>query len=73
MSNAKATKYPRQEKLMHRRQVMNLTRAELAEKSGVCERVIVAYERGERLAKLDVMTKLAQALGCTIDEIVVAQ
>ena len=73
MSNARATKYPRQEKLMHRRQVMNLTRAELAKKSGVCERVIVAYERGERLAKLDVMTKLAQALGCTIDEIVVAQ
>ena len=71
--NAEKAKYPRQEKLMHRRQVMNLTRAELAEKSGVCERVIVAYERGERSAKLDVMTKLAQALGCTIDEIVVAQ
>lgn len=66
-------KYPKQEKLMHRRQVMNLTRAELAKKSGVNERVIVAYERGERLAKLDVMTKLAQALGSTIDEIVVAQ
>ncbi len=73
MSNAKATKYPKQEKLAHRRQVMNLTRAELAKKSGVNERVIVAYERGERLAKLDVMTKLAQALGSTIDEIVVAQ
>ena len=26
-------KYPKQEKLMHRRQVMNLTRAELAKKS----------------------------------------
>ncbi len=58
---------------MHRRQVMNLTRAELAEKSGVNEFVIVAYERGERFAKLDVMAKLAQALECTIDEIVVAQ
>lgn len=55
---------------MHRRQVMNLTRAELAEKSGVCERVIVAYERGERCAKLEVMTKLAVALKCSLDDIV---
>lgn len=60
----------KQEKLMHRRQVMNLTRAELAAKSGVSEFVISAYELGRRTAKVDVMTKLAQALGCTIDEIV---
>lgn len=70
MNTERATKYPKQEKLMHRRQVMNLTRAELAEKSGVCERVIVAYERGERLAKLDALTKLADALKCTVDELI---
>lgn len=69
MSNARATKYPRQEKLMHRRQVMNLTRAELAEKSGVNEFVIVAYELGKRAAKVENMLKLAAALGCTIDDI----
>ena len=73
MSNTRATKYPRQEKLMHRRQVMNLTRAELAEKSGVNEFVIVAYELGKRSAKVEHMLKLATALECTIDEIVVAQ
>lgn len=69
MSNARATKYPRQEKLMHRRQVMNLTRAELADKSGVSEFVIVAYELGKRAAKVENMLKLATALNCTIDDI----
>ena len=54
---------------MHRRQVMNLTRAELAEKSGVNEFVIGAYELGRRAAKVENMLKLAVALGCTIDEI----
>ena len=71
--NTKKAKYPKQEKLMHRRQVMNLTRAELAEKSGVNEFVIVAYELGKRAAKVENMLKLAVALECTIDEIVVAQ
>ncbi len=70
MSNVKGTKYPKQEKLMHRRQVMNLTRAELAEKSGVNEFVIGAYELGRRAAKVENMIKLASALNCTIDEIV---
>lgn len=69
MSNARETKYPKQEKLMHRRQVMNLTRAELAEKSGVNEFVIGAYELGRRAAKVENMLKLATALGCTVDEI----
>lgn len=67
--NAEKAKYPRQEKLMHRRQVMNLTRAELAKKSGVNEFVIVAYELGKRAAKVENMLKLATALGCTVDDI----
>lgn len=67
--NMKQTKYPKQEKLMHRRQVMNLTRAELAGKSGVNEFVIVAYELGKRAAKVENMLKLATALECTIEEI----
>ena len=64
------TKYPKQEKLMHRRQVMNLTRAELAEKSGVSEFVIGAYELGRRAAKVENMLKLAEILQCTISDIV---
>lgn len=73
MSNVRETKYPRQEKLMHRRQVMNLTRAELAEKSGVSANTITAYEFGTRRVNIDTISKIAQALGCTIDEIVIAQ
>ena len=69
MSNVRVEKYPRQEKLMHRRQVMNLTRAELAKKSGVSEFVICAYELGRRVAKVENMRKLATALDCTIDDI----
>ena len=68
--DVKQAKYPKQERLMHRRQVMNLTRSELAQKSGVNEFVIVAYELGRREAKVENMLKLATALNCTIDEIV---
>lgn len=57
-------------RLKHRRQVMNMTRAELAEKSGVKECVIVAYEFGRRAVKLDNMVKLAQALKCKVDDII---
>ena len=67
--NTENTKYPKQEKLMHRRQVMNLTRAELAEKSGVNEFVIGAYELGRRAAKVENMLKLAEALQCSINDI----
>ena len=63
------SKYQKQEKLMHRRQVMNMTREELAKKSGVSEFVIVAYELGKRAAKVENMLKLAEALQCTIADI----
>ena len=66
----RARKYPHMEKLMHRRQVMNLTRAELAEKSGVSKYVITEYEHGGRIPKMDVMAKLAVALKCTVDELI---
>lgn len=72
MKEVKA-KYTKQEKLMHRRQVMNLTRAELAEKSGVSVNTITDYEFGRRRVNIDTISKIAQALGCTIDEIVIAQ
>ena len=58
------------EKLIHRRQVMNLTREELAEKSGVSKYVIAEYELGRRRAKTDVMAKLAAVLNCTVDELI---
>lgn len=66
----RARRYPRQEKLIHRRQVMNLTREELAEQSGVSKYVITEYEHGGRIPKIDVMTKLAVVLKCTVDELI---
>ena len=65
----KENKDTKQEKLMHRRQVMNLTRAELAKKAGVSEFVISAYELGRRAAKVENMLKLATALNCSIGDI----
>ncbi len=66
----RARKYPRMEKLIHRRQVMNLTREELAEQSGVSKYVITEYEHGGRIPKMDVMTKLAVVLRCTVDDLI---
>ena len=66
----RARKYPRMEKLIHRRQVMNLTREELAEQSGVSKYVITEYEHGGRIPKMDVMTKLAAVLNCTVDDLI---
>lgn len=68
--NAEKVKSPKMEKLIHRRQVMNLTREELAEKSGVSKYVIAEYELGRRRAKTDVMAKLAAVLNCTVDELI---
>ena len=66
----RARKYARMDKLIHRRQVMNLTREELAEKSGVSKYVIAEYEHGGRIPKMDVMAKLADVLKCTVDELI---
>lgn len=68
--NAEKVKSPKMEKLIHRRQVMNLTREELAEKSGVSKYVIAEYELGRRRAKTDVMAKLAAVLNCTVDDLI---
>ena len=63
-------KYPRMEKLTHRRQVMNLTREELGERSGVSKYVIAEYELGGRIPKMDVIAKIAAVLDCTVDELI---
>ncbi len=70
MKEERARKYPRMEKLTHRRQVMNLTREELGELSGVSKYVIAEYENGGRVPKTDVMAKLAVVLKCTVDDLI---
>lgn len=62
-------KYPRMEKLIHRRQVLNMTRAELGEKCGLSKYTITEYESGGRVPKIDTMSKIAKALGCTVDDL----
>ena len=62
-------KYPRMEKLIHRRQVLNMTRAELGEKCGVSKYTITEYESGGRVPKVDTMVKIAEALNCTVNDL----
>lgn len=50
-----------------------LTQAQLAESAGTIQRMIQKYESGERdLQKAQVQTvhKMAQALGCSIEDII---
>jgi transcriptional regulator with XRE-family HTH domain len=53
-----------------RRKELNLTQAQLAEKAGVTQGAISMIERGERVPSLDVLVKIADALGCKIDELI---
>jgi transcriptional regulator with XRE-family HTH domain len=53
-----------------RRLELNLTQAQLAEMAGVTQGAISMIERGERTPSLDVIMKIAVALGCTIDELI---
>lgn len=53
-----------------RRNDLNMTQAKLAEKVGITQGAISMIERGERVPSLDVIIKLAEALGCTVDELI---
>jgi transcriptional regulator with XRE-family HTH domain len=53
-----------------RRRELNLTQAQLADKAGVTQGAISMIERGERVPSLDVLVKIADTLGCTIDELI---
>ncbi|MFN8608837.1 MAG: helix-turn-helix transcriptional regulator [Vulcanimicrobiota bacterium] len=47
-----------------------LKQVELARKLGVSRSTVCCWESGERTPSLDQATRLAQALGCTLDELV---
>jgi len=58
--------------LQYHRNVKNITQKELSERSGVNIRMIQYYEQGFRdINKAEAMTvyKLAQALGCSVKDI----
>lgn len=48
-----------------------VTQAELADKLDVSQQHISAYERGERIPGIDAAARIAEALGVTLDELVI--
>ena len=53
-----------------KRASLKMTRESLSEKSGVSVMTIRRYESSEREPRLDIIEKLAGALGCTINDLV---
>ena len=58
-----AFEYKVGERIRTYREKLNLSPAELAERCGIAESVVVSMESGEVLPSLGVLTKLARALG----------
>lgn len=49
---------------------LSLTQAELAARVGVSQVMITAYENGYRTPSVQVLSAIAEALSCTVDEII---
>ena len=58
------------EKLRAAREAAGLTQVELAEKVGVTQRDISNWERCKREPGVLTVKKMAQALGCSMDDLV---
>lgn len=52
-----------------RRRELKLTQAQLADKAGVTQGAISMIELGKRVPSLDVIIKIASALGCTVNDL----
>lgn len=60
-------------KLKEKRMQRKLSQSQLAKASGVSLRMLQKYEQGDRdikKAQAETVYKLAQALGCTIEELI---
>lgn len=53
------------------RKSKGLTQNELASKLKISQQHISSYERGQRIPGVDIAAKIADALGVTLDELVV--
>lgn len=58
------------EKLKAARKAAGLTQEQLAEKVGVQQRDISRWENGQREPGVLIVKKMAQALGCSMDDLV---
>jgi transcriptional regulator with XRE-family HTH domain len=45
------------------------TRRVLADRAGVSERSIAAYESGETMPRADALHRITEALGCSLDDL----
>lgn len=52
-----------------RRESAGLSQIELAEQIGVVPRTLGSYECGERVPPLDTASRIAQVLGCTVNDL----
>lgn len=55
--------------LEYYRKRANLSQTELAERCGVSQQVVNAYELGSRKPSIEVLVLIAKALGCTTDQL----
>ncbi len=56
-------------KIRERRKSMNITQADLAERVGMSRAAVAKWEVGIAHPKADLLPKIADVLGCTIDEL----
>lgn len=52
------------------RKARGLTQEALAEKVGITQAVVSRYESGDRFPKLTIAAKIAEALGCKVDDLI---
>lgn len=57
-------------KIKEKREAMNWTQEQLADRSGVPQSTISSFEIGARDPKLSNILPVAVALGCTVDELI---
>lgn len=53
------------------RKLIGLKQSELAEKTGVHQKDISRWENGERIPNATSLSKLAKALQCTLDDLII--
>lgn len=56
--------------ILQRRKTLGLTQAQLAEKVGVTRSAVAMWETGAGNPRFQTLPVLAEALGCTVDELV---
>ena len=69
--------YARKERAMtairYIRKRLNMTQEQLSERTGISQANMSRYESGERKLTLENAAKIANALGCTVDELLKEQ